>query len=107
MNDTLTYLQLPAAARPSNHNKLTCRQLHAERWVCPLSHDEVTHFKGSLLEKMGRHENNSFYDKLRLLAALYGYQVASVGRPLLFMGAEFGQGAEWDYRKSIDWHEGE
>jgi len=107
MNDTLTYLEQPAPARPKHHGKLTCRQLLTERWVCPLSHDEVTHFKGSLLEKMGKHESQSFYDKLRLLAALFGYQVASVGRPLLFMGAEIGQGGEWNHRGSVAWHEGE
>jgi len=107
MNDTLTYLELAPTSRPSRHGKLTCRQLHAERWVCPLSHDEVTHSKGSLVEKMGKHGGMEFYDRLRLLSALVGYQVGSVGRPLLFMGSEFAQGSEWKCRQSLDWHEGE
>mmetsp|Transcript_116874 Transcript_116874/g.342238 ORF Transcript_116874/g.342238 Transcript_116874/m.342238 type:complete len:854 (-) Transcript_116874:175-2736(-) len=110
MNDTLTYLSEPGWSRPSNHHKLTKRAalwMMKERYVLPLSHDEVANFKGSLLDKMGRKDGACFYDKLRLLCALYGLQVASPGRPLLFMGCEIGQGGEWDCRRSVDWHEGQ
>jgi 1,4-alpha-glucan branching enzyme len=109
MNDTLIYLEEPAKNRPSNHGKITGRDkwMHQERFVLPLSHDEVANMKGSLVDKMGRKEHTDFYDKIRLLCALYGFQVASPGRFLLFMGQEIGQGREWDYRSSIDWHEGE
>mmetsp|Transcript_79308 Transcript_79308/g.139977 ORF Transcript_79308/g.139977 Transcript_79308/m.139977 type:complete len:862 (-) Transcript_79308:33-2618(-) len=109
MNDTLIYLEEPACNKPSNHGKLMLRNhyLQNERWVAPLSHDEVANMKGSLIEKMGRKENLAFYDRVRLLSALYGYQAAGPGRPLLFMGQEIGQGREWNCRQSLDWHEGD
>lgn len=78
-----------------------------ERWVLPLSHDEVVSGKGSLVDKMSYMDHPEFYDKVQLLKALYGFQVGSPGRPLLFMGAEIGQGREWNYAQSLDWHEGE
>merc|ERR1719265_464048 len=56
---------------------------------------------------MNHSDNPPFYDKSRLVKALYGYQVASPGRPLLFMGGEFAQGREWNYAQSLDWHEGQ
>eukprot|EP00931_Biecheleriopsis_adriatica_P047538 TRINITY_DN27413_c0_g1_i1.p1 TRINITY_DN27413_c0_g1~~TRINITY_DN27413_c0_g1_i1.p1 ORF type:complete len:868 (+),score=136.37 TRINITY_DN27413_c0_g1_i1:44-2605(+) len=109
MNDTLVYLEEPAWNKPSNHNKLHLRggYMQNERWIVPLSHDEVANMKGSLLDKMGRKGGLDFYDKLRLLCALYGYQAAAPGRPLLFMGQEFGQGREWNCYQSLEWHEGE
>jgi len=107
MNDTLEYFKQPSCNRHREHIKLTGRELRIERWVVPLSHDEVANEKGSLLEKMGKYEDAGFYDRIRNLALLYGYQVASIGRPLLFMGNEIGQGREWNFRQSVDWHEGE
>jgi len=109
MNDTLIYLEEPAWNRPSNHSKLTCRSqyMQNERFVSPLSHDEVANMKGSLVEKMGRKDGLGFYDKLRLLCAYYGFQATAPGRPLLFMGQEYGQGREWNCYQSLDWHEGE
>lgn len=106
MNDTLTYMRKPSGSKPDFHAKLVNRQLRIERWVVPLSHDESATFKGSLMDKMGIEENLDFYGKLKMLAALYGYQVASIGRPLLFMGGEIGQGRSWDGKHSVDWHEG-
>jgi len=108
MNDTLFYLMECDANKPPHHWKLTQRQrwMNKERYVLPLSHDEVTNMKGSLLAKMGRHGGGpDFYDRLRLLCALYGFQVASPGRFLLFQGQEFGQGAEWHHNQSLHWHE--
>jgi len=109
MNDSLSYLSAPARERPDKHEKLTFRGLYMqhEKWVLPLSHDEVVSGKGSLVDKMSYLDYPEFYDKLQLLKALYGFQVGSPGRPLLFMGGEIAQGREWNYTQSIDWHEGE
>ncbi|CAK9076728.1 unnamed protein product [Durusdinium trenchii] len=109
MNDTLIYLEEPAWNKPSNHDKLTWRATYMqnERYVVPLSHDEVANMKGSMIEKMGKKENLGFYERVRLLCALYGYQASGCGRPLLFMGQEYGQGREWNCYQSLDWHEGE
>merc|ERR550534_84920 len=109
MNDTLSYLAAPAGDKPSKHDKLTFRGLYMqhEKWILPLSHDEVVSGKGSLLDKMSYLDFPPFYEKLQMLKALYGFQVGSPGRPLLFMGAEIAQGREWNYAQSIDWHEGD
>lgn len=109
MNDSLVYLEEPTWNKPANHSKLTHRATYMqdERYVVPLSHDEVANMKGSLIEKMGRKENLGFYERLRLLCAYYGYQAAAPGRPLLFMGQEYGQGREWNCYQSLDWHEGD
>jgi 1,4-alpha-glucan branching enzyme len=109
MNDTLSYLSAHSGARPGKHDKLTFRGVYMpnEKWVLPLSHDEVVHGKGSLVDKMNREDRPHFYEKARLVKALYGYQVAVPGRPLLFMGSEFAQGREWNYAHSLDWHEGQ
>lgn len=106
MNDTLAYLCTPAPLRWEKHSKLTFRGLYMahEKWVLPLSHDEVVSGKGSLLDKCG-FSGSPFAERLRTLRALYGFQIGMPGRPLLFMGSEFGQGREWNEQRSIDWHE--
>lgn len=106
MNDTLSYLCMPAMERWKKHNKLTFRGLYMahESWVLPLSHDEVVSGKGSLLDKCG-YQGSPFEERLRTLRALFGLQVCMPGRPLIFMGSEFGQGREWKEARSIDWHE--
>ncbi|EPR58780.1 1,4-alpha-glucan-branching enzyme [Toxoplasma gondii GT1] len=110
MNDTLSYLCLPLYKRPEPacHNKLTFRGLYMahEKWILPLSHDEVVSGKGSLLDKCG-FAGSPFEDRIKTLKTLFGYQVGSPGRPLIFMGAEIGQGREWKDNRSVDWHEGE
>jgi len=102
MHDTLKYLSKDPVHRKYQHNQLTFRQLYAftENFILPLSHDEVVHGKGSLLQKMSGDENQRFAN-LRLL---FGYMYAQSGKKLLFMGSEFAQWKEWDHDNSLDWH---
>jgi 1,4-alpha-glucan branching enzyme len=102
MHDTLHYLQLGPIHRKYHHNELTFRRVYAysERYVLPLSHDEVVYGKGSLLRKMPGDDWQRFAN-LRLL---YAYMFAIPGKPLLFMGGELGQWNEWNHDSSNDWH---
>ncbi len=102
MHDTLGYLAHDPVHRRYHHDRLTFRQLYAfaENYILPLSHDEVVHGKGSLLEKMPGDDWQMFAN-LRLL---YGYQYTQSGKKLLFMGGEFGQRREWNEDVSLDWH---
>ena len=103
MNDTLRYFHKDPVHRKYHHNDLTFGMLYAysENFILPLSHDEVAQGKGSLYDKMpGDH-------RLRLanLRLLYLLMFTRPGKQLLFMGAEFGQGREWNFDGSLDWHE--
>ncbi len=102
MHDTLEYFTKDPIFRKYHHGTLTFRMIYAftENFLLPLSHDEVVHGKGSLLGKMPGDEWQRFAN-LRLL---YGYQFSQPGKKLLFMGAEFGQVAEWHHNESIEWH---
>jgi 1,4-alpha-glucan branching enzyme len=102
MHDTLSYLARAPIFRRYHQNQITFRSLYAfnESFVMPLSHDEVVHMKGSLLQKM----DGDFWQKRANLRLLYSYMFAMPGKKLLFMGAELGTWSEWDHDGSIDWH---
>jgi alpha-1,4-glucan:alpha-1,4-glucan 6-glycosyltransferase/4-alpha-glucanotransferase len=102
MHDTLDYLAVEPAARGSIHHRVTFRSMYAasERFVLPLSHDEVVHGKGSLLARMP----GDYTQRFANLRLLYGLQFTQPGKKLLFMGAEVGQLAEWAHEHSLDWH---
>ncbi|HEY1825728.1 MAG TPA: 1,4-alpha-glucan branching protein GlgB [Acidimicrobiales bacterium] len=101
MHDTLEYFARDPLYRRHHHGELTFRSVYAfsENFMLPLSHDEVVHGKGSLLEKMPGDEWQRFAN-LRLL---FGYQFAQPGKKLLFMGGEFAQIREWNHESSLDW----
>jgi len=102
MHDTLGYLRHDPIHRRHHHGQLTFRMMYAfsENFVLALSHDEVVHGKGSLLDKMPGDDRARFAN-LRLLL---GYMCAQPGKKLLFMGGELGQGREWSHEASLDWH---
>ncbi len=101
MHDTLQYLQRDPIHRRFHHNEITFRSVYAfsENYVLGLSHDEVTHGKGSLLAKMQGDEWQQFAN----LRVLYGNQWLTPGKKLLFMGQEFGQGPEWNHDYPAAW----
>jgi 1,4-alpha-glucan branching enzyme len=101
MHDALAYLQNDPIHRRFQHNKITFRSLYAfnENFVLPLSHDEVVHGKGSLVNKMP----GDVWQKLANLRLLYGNMFAQPGKKLLFMGAELAQWREWNHDSSLDW----
>jgi 1,4-alpha-glucan branching enzyme len=102
MHDTLKYTSKDPVFRKYHHNLLSFRMLYAyhENFILPLSHDEVTHGKGSLIGKMPGDEWQRFAN----LRALFGYMFAQSGKKLLFMGGEFGQYREWQVEESLEWH---
>ena len=101
MNDTLSYMEKDPIYRQYHHNQMTFGMVYqySENFVLPLSHDEVVHGKCSLIGKMP----GDAWQKFANLRAYYGYMWGHPGKKLLFMGNEFAQGREWNYRESLDW----
>ena len=102
MHDTLSYIQRDPVHRPYHHGEMTFGLVYAftENFVLPISHDEVVHGKGSMLAKMPGDRWQQFAN----LRAYYGFMWGHPGKKLLFMGCEFGQQAEWNHDRSLDWH---
>ena len=102
MHDTLKYLQHDPIHRNYHHNEITFSILYAwsENFVLPLSHDEVVHGKGQLVNKFP----GDRWQKLATLRALYGYMWAHPGKKLLFMGSEFAQNDEWSESAGLQWY---
>ncbi|WP_439696585.1 1,4-alpha-glucan branching protein GlgB [Mucilaginibacter sp. AW1-7] len=102
MHDTIDYFHEDPIHRKYHHNEITFSTIYAftENFMLPFSHDEVVYGKGSMLRKMPGDEWQQFAN-LRLM---YSYMFTHPGTKLLFMGAEFGQGDEWNYSQSLQWH---
>ncbi len=102
MHDTLAYMEKNPIHRKYHHHELTFSMLYAfsENYVLPLSHDEVVHGKGSLVNKMPGDD----WQKLANLRLTIAYQFFHPGKKLFFMGGEFAQWSEWSHDRSIDWH---
>ena len=102
MNDTLAYFSMDPVHRRYHHDQITFAMLYeyTERFISPLSHDEVVHGKGSLLDKMP----GDVWQKFANLRLLLAYQGTRPGKSLLFMGMELAPQQEWQHDASLDWH---
>ena len=101
MHDNLTYIAQNPVHRKYHHNLLTFTQVYSytENFVLPLSHDEVVHLKRSMLDKMP----GDYWQAFASLRLFYAWQYAHPGKKLLFMGGEFGQWAEWNVKRELEW----
>src|ERR1700720_3071803 len=101
MHDTLRYMERDPIHRPYHHDDITFGLLYAfsERFILPLSHDEVVHGKKSLLGKMP----GDVWQQFANMRLLYSYLICQPGKKLLFMGAEIGQWDEWNCKGEIEW----
>jgi len=101
MHDTLAYLGRETVFRKYHQSQITFAIWYAfnENFVLPLSHDEVVHGKGSLINKMP----GDPWQKFANLRALFGYMFTHPGKKLLFMGSEFGQLLEWNHQAGLQW----
>lgn len=101
MNDTLSYAALEPRMRKYDHTKLNFPMTYAfdEKYILPISHDEVVHGKRSYLDKMP----GDYWQKFAGARAFMGYMMTLPGKKLSFMGAEIGQFREWDYNGTTEW----
>ncbi len=101
MHDSLDYMAREPIYRQYHHSEMTFAMMYAytEQFVLPLSHDEVVHGKGSMINKMPGDD----WQKFANLRSYYGFMWAHPGKQLLFMGGEFGQWREWSEGRSLDW----
>jgi 1,4-alpha-glucan branching enzyme len=102
MHDTLSYFSNDPIFRKYHHNQLTFSIWYTffENFILPLSHDEVTYGKGSLIGKMPGND----WERTANLKLLFGYMYGHPGKKLMFMGAEIGQWREWVHEESLEWH---
>lgn len=102
MHDFCDYMKLDPYFRKNNHNKMTFAMSYncIEKYIMPLSHDEVVHLKCSMVNKMPGYAA----DKYANLRVGYAFMFGHSGKKLLFMGQEFGQEREWSEKRELDWY---
>lgn len=105
MNDTLRYVSLDPVHRRWHHQLMNFGLMYAfsERFVLPLSHDEVVHGKGSLIGRMPQGRSVDDWERFATLRAYFGFMWGYPGKKLLFMGGEFAQWREWSEARELDW----
>ncbi len=102
MNDTLEYMKVDPLWRKGSHNKInwSMAYFYYERFILPLSHDEVVHGKATIVQKMW---GGDYQNKFAQVRTLYSYMMTHPGKKLNFMGNELGMFREWDETKEMDW----